>query len=44
MRPTGSIATPKTVLWETEFYTPPVLGGVALFDNLAPAVYKIPVP
>ena len=27
--------------WETDFYTPPVLGGAALFDNSAPAVYKI---
>ena len=27
-----------------DFYTPPVLGGVALFDNSAPAVYKNPVP
>ena len=26
--------------WETDFYTPPVLGGVAFFDNSAPAVYK----
>ena len=31
-------------LWETDFYTPPVLGGVAAFDNSAPAVYKNPVP
>ena len=30
--------------WETDFYTPPVLGGGALFDNSAPAVYKNPVP
>ena len=29
------------ILWETDFYTPPVLGGAALFDNSAPAVYKI---
>ena len=29
--------------WETDFYTPPVLGGAALFDNSAPAVYKNPV-
>ena len=26
--------------WETDFYTPPMLGGAALFDNSAPAVYK----
>ena len=31
------------VLWETDFYTPPVLGGAALFDNSAPVVYKNPV-
>ena len=30
--------------WETDFYTPPVLGSAALFDNSAPAVYKNPVP
>ena len=30
--------------WETDFCTPPVLGGVALFDNSAPVVYKNPVP
>ena len=29
---------------ETDFYTPPVLRGAALFDNSAPAVYKYPVP
>ena len=26
--------------WETDLHTPPVLGGEALFDNSAPAVYK----
>ena len=26
--------------WETDFYTPPVLGGAALFDNSAAAVLK----
>ena len=31
-------------LWETDFYTPPVLGGAALFDNSAPAVYEIQGP
>ena len=35
----------KTVhLWETDFHIPPVLGGAALFDNSAPAVYKNLVP
>ena len=29
---------------ETDFYTPPVLGGAAFFDNTAPAVYKIQGP
>ena len=31
-------------IWETEFYTPQVLGGAALFDNSAGAVYKNPSP
>ena len=31
-------------IWETDFYTPQVLGGAALFDNSAPAVYKIQGP
>ena len=35
---------PKPQSWETDFYTPPVLGGAALFDNSAPAVYKIQGP
>ena len=30
--------------WETDFYTPPVLGGAALFDNSAPALYSIQGP
>ena len=30
--------------WETDFYTLQVLGGVVLFDNSAPAVYKIQGP
>ena len=30
--------------WETDFCTPEVLGGAALFDNSAPAVYKIQGP
>ena len=30
--------------WETNFYTPPVLGGAALFPFSALAVYKNPVP
>ena len=29
---------------ETDFYTPPVLGGAALLDNSVPAVYKIQDP
>ena len=29
-----------TVEWETDFYTPPVLGGAALSPFSAPAVYK----
>ena len=35
---------PKSLVWETDFYTPPVLGGAALFDNSAPAVYKTQGP
>ena len=31
-------------VWETDFYTPQVLGSVALFDNSAPAVCKIQGP
>ena len=31
-------------LRETDFYTPPVLGGASLFDNSAAAVYKNSVP
>ena len=31
-------------LWETDFYTPPVLGGAALLPFSVPAVYKNPVP
>ena len=31
-------------MWETDFYTPPVLEGAALFDSSAPAVYKIQGP
>ena len=34
----------KVLMWETDFYTPPVLGGCALLDNSAPAVYKIQGP
>ena len=30
--------------WETDFCTPPVVGGAAAFDNSAPAVYKIQGP
>ena len=36
--------TQKGSLWETDFYTPPVLGGAALFENSAPAVYKVQGP
>ena len=36
--------TPKPSFWETEFYTPPVLGGAAPVDNSAPAVYEIQGP
>ena len=31
------------LFWETDFYAPPVLGGAALFDRSAPAVYKFRV-
>ena len=31
-------------LWETDFYTPPVLGDAANFDFSAPAVYKFQGP
>ena len=30
--------------WETDFYTPPMLRGAALFDTSAPTVYENPVP
>ena len=30
--------------WETDFYTPPVLGGAAVSDNSARAVHKILAP
>ena len=30
--------------WETDFYTPPVLGGAAFSDKTAPAVKKILCP
>ena len=29
---------------ETDFYTPPMLRGAALFDTSAPTVYEYPVP
>ena len=32
------------LLWETDFYTPPVLGSAALLPFSAPAVYQNPVP
>ena len=31
-------------LWETYFYTPPVLGGAAFLPFSAPAVYKNQAP
>ena len=34
----------QVVFWETDFYTPQVLGGAALLLFSAPAVYKNPVP
>ena len=37
----SNLCPPK---WETDFYTPPVLGGAALLPFSAPAVYKNPVP
>ena len=40
----GSIVVGSSFLWETDFYTPPVLGGAALLPFSAPAVYKNPVP
>ena len=30
--------------WGTDFYTPPVLAGGALFNSSAPALYKIQGP
>ena len=30
----------RLLFWETDFYPPQVLGGAALFDNSAAAVYK----
>ena len=33
-----------TEKWETNFYTPPLLGDAALFDDSPPAVYKNLVP
>ena len=36
--------TGSYLFWETDFYTPIVLGGAALFDNSAAVVYKNPVP
>ena len=40
----GDFSLEKGRRWETDFYTPPVLGGAALFDNSAPAMYKTSVP
>ena len=39
-----SVSLVRVLQWETDFYTPPVLRGAALFDNSAPAVYKIQGP
>ena len=36
-------STIVTQSWETDFYTPPVLGG-ALLDNSEPTVHKNSVP
>ena len=36
----GAIPPSAILSWETDFYTPPVLGGVALLPFSAPAVYK----
>ena len=38
------VSVPPKTLGENDFYTPQVLGGAALFDNSAPAVYKIQGP
>ena len=35
---------PRRGVWETDFYTPPVLGDAALSDNSRRAVYKIQGP
>ena len=35
---------PSRPKWETDSYTPQVLRGAALFDNSAPAAYKIQGP
>ena len=37
---TGHITGQMGRVWETDFYTPPVLGGAALLPFSAPAVYK----
>ena len=39
-----TVNIPQPIQWETDFYTPPVLGGDANFDISAPAAYKNPVP
>ena len=40
----SELQTHPNLYWETDFYTPPVLGGAALLPFSAPAVYKNPVP
>ena len=34
------VELPKVPPWETDFYTPPVLGGAARSNNSASAVYR----
>ena len=38
--PEARFAKKGVQFWETDFYTPPVLGGAALLPFSAPAVYK----
>ena len=40
----GCLCWQRSLMWETDFYTPPVLEGAALSVNSAPAVYKIMCP
>ena len=34
------LSVKNALTWETDYYTPPVLGGAALLRFSAPAVYK----